>query len=546
MKRIRKIKIISNYKRNTSKNKLRITTAKPSPRSFNPPISKSENDLSPEIRLSLERNVNHHRVLFSPLNNSIFNKNRELSKIKKNIPEYEHELKIFNKINHFNKIFLNYSQKHKYSLEENSKLNKENSSFLKQYKVIKKTKKRDIKFLEIKSAYSKKNYLIPRIEGKNKNLFKSNILLNNDSELVRFLSNGSSTTKNNNKCIAFLNRLNELAYKKKIMIQEKIGLRNQSKLLSQPTIPNSESIIKYNNNTINLKKVLKGIKDIQKDILKIKNTIESLDDLENFFSMNNKTYLTLLKYEKSLEKFDNFDNFKFDGISSSRVNSASADFARIKSGKDLSTNFTKEEENTPLNKNTEDQHKKIISNLKLHSPVSSLSSILKSPLNSSNKRVKFKNENSNDKVLVNSENSRNVKLLKNYSGSYKKLKEDKKRIETSIKRQKFYDLLSNGVNTMNYQKEVKEYFLNSKGKRFVNNNCNIKNLMSPKISSKNFERMKFKMFSADLIKKDIQLRSREINDDDRNRKIENRDSVFKNEMKFYQNKIAKIFCLKDL
>ena len=540
MKRISKIKILSNDKSRNNKNKLRIITAKPSTRSFRHPISKSENGLSPQIRLSLEHNANHHRISFNIISNSKPSKNEEIIKNYENNPEYEQELKIFNKISEFQELLFDNFQKHKYSLEENKKLNKENSTFLKQYKSItKKSQKNVIKFLDIKLAYAKKNYIVPELEGKRKNLFKSNILLNGESELIRFLSNGSTSIKNNNKCIEFLNRLNDLAYKKKIMLEQKIGLEKQSILLSQPSITNSQSIVKNNNN---LKSLLKKIKNIQKDILKTKKTIQSIDEIDNFFSMDNKKYLTLLKYEKSLE---NINFSKLDGICSSRINSASADLVRINSGRNLSTNFTKEDEKIPSDKNSE-KFQKVCSKLKAISPTSSLPNILKSPINSNSKRVKFKIENSSDKLLVNNENSRNRNLLKKLGGSHKNLKGNKKRIITSLKRKKFYDLLSRSSDTMDYQKEVKKYFLDSKGEKFVNIIYDKKNLLSPKISSRNFERIKFKMFAADLIKRDIQLRSREIYDDDKNRELKNKDNIFKNEMKYYQDKIAKIFCEKDI
>jgi len=214
---------------------------------------------------------------------------------------------LVDRINTFRKVYYNYYKNYKYSLEEMNTLSKENSLFIKQYHKIEEktdTKKQD-KFEEIKKEYEKKHYNLPDIEG-NKNLFGGSLLLsNNDTDMKKYIIYGLGTEKSNQKSISYLNKVNKgindnLDGKKK-KIHLRFPKKKQTSRRGGVDVPSPfYAFYKISKDS------LKEIMDYKNDINNIKNTIDSIPEIDFFFDADNKNYLNSLKFFDSRKSSANF------------------------------------------------------------------------------------------------------------------------------------------------------------------------------------------------------------------------------------------------
>ena len=231
----------------------------------------------------------------------------------------EKKQNLVEQINKFRKSYYNYFKNYKYSMDEITNLQKENAYFIKRYHEIEEKsgiKKQD-KFEEIKKAYEKKNYNLPTIEG-NKNLFGGSLLLsNNETDLKKYIIYGVGSENSNKKSISYLNKvnadINEKAQRegrktKLIFGYIKPGNRNGAVIAPPP-------FYSYYNNA-------KEILDYQCDINNLKNTIDSIPEIDYFFDSDNKKYLDSLKFYESRKSSANFSTGAYLERTSANMNSS--------------------------------------------------------------------------------------------------------------------------------------------------------------------------------------------------------------------------------
>ena len=222
-------------------------------------------------------------------------------------------------INKFRKSYFNYFKNYKYSMDEITNLQKENSYFIKRYHEIEEKsgiKKQD-KFEEIKKAYEKKNYNLPTIEG-NKNLFGGSLLLsNNETDLKKYIIYGVGSENSNKKSISYLNKVNDDINEKAQREGKKTKLifgyikpgNNKGAVIVPPPF------YSYYNNA-------KEILDYQSEINNLKNCIDSIPEIDYFFGSDNKKYLDSLKFFDSRKSSANFSTGAYLERTSANMNSS--------------------------------------------------------------------------------------------------------------------------------------------------------------------------------------------------------------------------------
>ena len=207
---------------------------------------------------------------------------------------------LIDNINSFRKVYFNYNKNIKYSLGEISDMSKRNRQFIKRYNnMVNKSEILDKNsFNYIKALYEKQNYILPKLND-GKNLFKPSLLLSdNDSELKKYINFGFGSSKSNEKTISFLENIND-----NINNEENYAVNYDMNNNINNGYYNPYSFYGLNKFS---KKQMKGILAQKRDNRKIQRTIDSLPDIDYFFSSESKDYLDNLKYFNSNNSSANF------------------------------------------------------------------------------------------------------------------------------------------------------------------------------------------------------------------------------------------------
>jgi hypothetical protein len=391
----------------------------------------------------------------------------------------ESKIKFATRLNAFHKIFFDYSKHQKNSLNEIRSLSKENKVFIKKYKNANKKDDKE-KFSDIKSEYEKRNYYVPPLEGK-KNLFNGNILLSNKEELQNYILYDLGSHISNSKSLSFLHKINK-----------KLGDKSSEKALKMINVaidPSSFSRDKIEKNQI------KEIHKAQNEIMNVQETINSLDDIDYFFDIDNKQYLESLKSQ---------DSRGSSAKISTRVNSA---FNRIENVK-INPNAN------PLNKNTDNDND---NNNKLKKKIKYIS------------RLKKKSKFNDD-----SENKSNGIGIRQYSTDKKYTKTIDNNDISKSPLERLYDRISTKENLLNYQPEIKDYLENRK--------YDVSIKINPSLICNNFEKTREKVCQSDTFKQDLHLRKQLDGSTTNIDKINNNDLKTKDKINNVEDKMIKLFC----
>ena len=250
--------------------------------------------------------------------NSITNGKPHLTPIK-DIKD-EKEIQLVDNIDSFRKIFYDYNINQKVLRNNEPKVyrGEKNYSFSKLYKYVKKKNNLEQKQMleEIQGLYKNQNVSLPSIEN---NLFKDNLLVLNETNIKNSIDNKLISEKSNKNSLAFLKKM-----------QKNINNQILGKVVPFPRL--RESIVDIKNNPLGkdimITKQLKELKDnipnSKKYINNIMETINNIDELDNFFDSNSQEYLNYLKNPES-KKTSKF---------STRVNSALFEFPNQNNGAD--------------------------------------------------------------------------------------------------------------------------------------------------------------------------------------------------------------------
>ena len=257
-------------------------------------MSIEEMNKSPALASALTHNK---RITFNLLTPN----DHKIIPIKIKNPKKQH---LIDNINSLKKNYFNYNKSIKHSLEDIRDMSKRNSQFIQRYNnMVSKSGIADKNaFSDIKAEYDKMDYKLPNLE---KNLFKSNLLLpSNDTDLKKYINFGFGTKKSNKKAISFLERMND-------NINNDLKDDNQAYDISFYNKINTNLNNRYKASSLYAlnkmsKEQLKEILSYKREIKKIKRTIDSIQDIDYFFSSDNKEYLDTLRYFNSRNTSANF------------------------------------------------------------------------------------------------------------------------------------------------------------------------------------------------------------------------------------------------
>jgi len=394
----------------------------------------------------------------------------------------ENKSKIANKLNSFYKVFFDYYKHQKNTMEDTNILNQENKDFLKKYKKTNKLNeinKNRNNFNEIKEQYEKNDYYITDLDS-NKNLFNGNILLANKNELKNYILYDLGTPKSNDKAISFLYKINK-----------KLGDKTSDKALN--LIYARLNMEKYNKDKKE-KDAENDIKNTKKDIMNIKQTINSMDNIDNYFKTKNKNYSPILH---------------LDDKSNNKINSNKIYFRNPV--RHNSANFLKE------NKKNENIISKSVNK-----------QFMKRASVDFNQKNNF-NLNKNDKLRL------SINDIDNRFNKY--IIQQSKTIENNKYNpslEKLYDKMSTKEDLLKYQPEIKNYLEHKK--------FDVSIRLNPTIVCNNFEKTREKICTSDFLKNNIQLRKQMGNIESKVEEINNNDIKAMNKMNKIEDKMIKLFC----
>ena len=396
----------------------------------------------------------------------------------------QNKIKFASRLNSFHKIFFNCNNKN--SINEINLIKKENKDFSIKYKNSNKNNVQD-NFSDIKLEYEKKNINIKGFEGK-KNLFNGHILLSNKEELKNLILYDLGTRESNYKSLSFLHKINK-----------KLGDKTSEKEIKKINLKLdliSPSVDKIKNDK--QKEIEKNINDI----INVKKTIDSIDEIKYFFDMDNKKYLEFLK---------NGSRGSSAKVST-RVNSAINYFENVKN-QYTNNQLISETNNDQINKNH--NYKSLINNMKKINYIKL------------QKKGKNKNIDSQDRNIYNT-----IINHKDSTNSYINTVDNNEMIKSPL--ENLYDSISTEENLLNYQTEIKNYLKNRKY------DLSIK--IEPSSICNNFERARGKICNSEFLKQDMNLRKQINGNILFTEKIINNDIKNKIKINDIEDKIIKIFC----
>ena len=215
----------------------------------------------------------------------------------------EKKIKLIEKVNSFRKILYDYNKSQKYPKNDEINIYKglKKYNFYEKYKIIKNHDILEEKQMleEIETLYNNKDVSVPSLTKNDNNLFKGNLLLLNEKNIKNSILYQLTTDKSNKNSMSFLKK-----------IQKKIN----NQILGKPPLPKILKVNKgynikvpketkdNNNKTEKIFYNKQNIEEISKSqnyINSIKETINTIDDIDYFFDSNNKEYFNYLKNQNS-------------------------------------------------------------------------------------------------------------------------------------------------------------------------------------------------------------------------------------------------------
>ena len=416
-------------------------------------------------------------------------------------------------INKFRKSYFNYFQNYKYSMDEITHLQKENSLFIKRYNEIEeKSGNKQEKFEELKKEYEKKNYNLPTIDG-NKNLFGGSLLLsNNETDLKKYIIYGVGSKNSNQKSISYLNKVNqdiiEKAQREGKKIKLPIGYIKPGNRRGAIVAPHP--FFSYYNN-------VKEIFENQNEINKLKNTIDSIPELDYFFDSDNKKYLDSLKFFDSRKSSANFSTNAFLERTNANMNSS------FSSGKDFNGPNTNTSRFKNISRNTynQDSHEKSRNNKVTFDP---------------NTMISFLDKQNKQKNNIKKITKKEISIL---TGIIKKPKKKKKVSVTKpyknhrLTLENLYKEISTSYDTIPFHKIIEKYLKYKKYK--------ILPKIAPYNICNNIENIRNHICKDKTIKKVIDLREN-LGDNESNIEQLNKNEInTKKNMNEIEDKMIKVF-----
>ena len=392
-------------------------------------------------------------------------------------------IKFANSLNSFHNIFFNYNKNQKNSLGEIRTLRKENKEFMQKFKDSKKDDNKE-DFKEIREEYKKRNYYVPQLDEK-KNIFNGNILLSNKEDLKKYIIYDLGNNLSNKKSLSFLHKINR-----------KLGDKTSEKPLK--LINEALNIGSFSRDKIEKDKI-REIRKFKNEISNVQDTLNSMDEIDYFFDINNKQYLDELKNQESRENSEKL---------STRVNST-LNFENIKYQKNIKISNNELE-------NQIKQKQKSTNNLLF------------------DYRNKKKGTNISRISKISNDESENI--YNNKKNNYRYGRNNTKAFEREIFKstlEKLYDRISKKDNLLNYQHEITDYLKNKK--------ADISVRINPSTMCNNFEKTREKICQSEYLKNDINLRKKMDGPDYNIDKIKSNDLKTKHKVNHIEDVIIKLY-----
>jgi len=374
-------------------------------------------------------------------------------------------------INNFKKIYYKDYMINKHSLEKIYKISNENNIFLNHFtgfnKYYNNENQKEV-LNKIQLEYKKKTGFAPIIKDSG-NLFSNSILLQNDKDLKQYISLDLDTIKKDANSLKFLRNVQRKIKLTGPQINKNIEKFGNKEIVDYKDEENEDKTnkIKYEKTDKNIDET---IDDLQKEIIKTKESFNSIDDLNFFLNTNNKQYFSYMGGK--------LNSRKSSGQASTRINSGIKQFTDIKFINDDSNNLYKNIGRKIAASNTADEFGIQNSDVKMKSKNYNsiiLPSITNSKLMNKSNIEDYERKKTIDYIKINEPSYSNIKTevnqtnqslnneSKNSSIIVKKRLKNRKKNRLSLKKQptpleNLYEKLSKSDNAIEYNKEIK-YFL---------------------------------------------------------------------------------------
>ena len=266
-------------------------------------ITREEMINYPEIKSLLSKGKFLHFGKLTPYKTKLSNLS-EKDNLKR-----ESQIKIIKNVNSFSKIFHEYYNFYRKQMSTINDLGDQNHKFFELFKKLEiknknnNAKKID-KFKEIKNQYEKQNYQVPDIPDNN-NLFSGNILLSSDADLKKYIVYGLASQKSNSKSIGYLEKVNQEVDNRESIIEDQLekieisGLKPKTKRKKRQKRTKIQTINLFQEFNKKVKTKLIEIEKEKNEINQISKNIQSINEIDYFFDVDNKTYLEQLKNNNS-------------------------------------------------------------------------------------------------------------------------------------------------------------------------------------------------------------------------------------------------------
>ena len=502
-------------------------------------ITKEEAQATPEINQALENDKIMRLDFLSSVKPTLIDTKGFKNGKRKNMIE---------DLNTFKKIYYKDYMINKHSLEKIYKISNENNIFLNHFtgfnKYYNNENQKEI-LNKIQLEYKKKTGFAPIIKD-NGNLFSNSILLQNDKDIKQYISLDLDTIKKDVNSLKFLRNVQRKIKLTGPQINKNIEKFGNREIVDFKDDENEDEVKRHKPEKID-KNIDETIDDLQKEIIKTKESFNSIEDLNFFLNTNNQQYFSYMGGK--------LNSRKSSGQASTRINSGIRQFTDIKFINDDSNNIQSNLGRKIAASNTVDEFGIQNSNRNVKSKNYN-SIILPSITNNKliNKLNIEKNERKKtiDYIKINEPNYSIIKTevnqtnqsinneSKNSSTIAKKRLKARKKNRLSLKKQptpleNLYEKLSKSDNSIEYNKEIK-YFLKKK-------NYNYTDKINDQDLYKSVDKSRKKVTDVSSLQKNYELMvDNKLKSLEQNRQMNQHNNKIKKSLEDIEERMIGLFC----
>ena len=352
-------------------------------------------------------------------------------------------IKLINNVNDFRQTFYDYNKNKKYPKNE-IKPFEQKYNFQEKFKEFKNNTKeyfgeKDM-LEEIKTKYQYNNFSLPSIEGENKNIFASNLLLKNDKNIKDSIMYNLISEKNEKKSFLYLNKV------QKILNNKIIGKLDAK--MSKITHDIKKEIawskdFMIENELAKIRLVKNEISKSQDDIKNTSKIMKKINGIDFFFDSDNKKYLSSLKNKTTKKKSKLIaSKRKFKSTCVLQPKSNLSNFSQIKKMYNAHKKALNNNDNIKLKTKSEIKNEVRKSDINNKSIISNISSI-KDINEQDNKNEISMNENESISVS----NNNKIPMRRGFSIAFFNIEEFKRR-QNNLKK-----IIKINLNDKNYSKD---------------------------------------------------------------------------------------------